>query len=477
MIENIEELKLSESYSFDVNVEYENSHYAAELNLTPRRIKLKVVAEGSEERKFKLAWKDIDTLTCHKLNTTFLLVGLKLISGKNSTIERYPKQRSYFESVYEVEHAIYFTTFVGHKPLFSGIDIRSETIATWVGGTVNQEKIIQEYYAGATLHDHPELLEEFSTPIADEGLIGIGYNLSIFYSPPEYKAGLTFPPSLTVRFVNPSDPAKTIEFMEELYTLFSFITGDEVEIEIITFLYNGSGFGLQNSPTIYYPRDKYPRRGVHRPILFPLSRNLRFNQLGLPEFPLGALGAYFALSKQERQHFEKYVRYRRLSNIEERFLGYFRILETLCFKERFYFDETALQKLADRAKPYLVKYFNDAKSVASFIKRLPKFNASKYNTERCIQDYFETIPKEISGKWEYQKGNISSICKLRNDISHANNYNVDQLTIKKMVAFVETLLVFSLFEKLGINIGSESNILNRFGGYSLVIKREVPKSS
>jgi hypothetical protein len=38
---------------------------------------------------------------------------------------------------------------------------------------------------------------------------------------------------------------------------------------------------------------------------------------------------YFSLDLSELSHYGKYVKYRRMENVEERFLGYFRILEKL----------------------------------------------------------------------------------------------------------------------------------------------------
>ncbi len=464
---HIDELFLDNSYTFHVNVEYESSHYAAVLSLTPRRIELKIMGEISEDRGLRPPWGNLETLRCRDLNTSFLLVGLKAISGWTSTVERQPKHIGFFENVYEVQHVIYFAKGAGSKLAFYGVDIRSMTISNWVGYTSTQDKIMEVEHNRAALLEQPDLLKEFLVSIPNIGSIGVGYNLSFSYSLTEYKAGIAFPPSLTFGFASECGPAKAIELMEELYILFAFITGGELTIEKITFLYRTSGGRWASTPTVYYPRDKYPKR-EGRSVLFPLSLNLRSDQSELPEFPLAAFAKYFALDIRERRYFEKYVRYRRLNNIEERFLGYFRVLESLCFKERFYFDQQALQKLSDKAKPYLVKYFGDAKTVGSFLKRLPKFNASRYNTEKCIRDVFEAIPGDITKRWGLQKKDIGSICKLRNDISHANDYEVDDFLIQEMTGFIEILLIISLFDKLGVDLRKSESILHRYNEYSLV---------
>ncbi len=137
-----------------------------------------------------------------------------------------------------------------------------------------------------------------------------------------------------------------------------------------------------------------------------------------------------------------------MENPEERFLGYFRILESLCFNKKSYLDEVLLEKLSNRIKPYLIKVFGDKKSVTSFLKGLPRYNNSKYNTQKCILDFYLKIPVLLSGTWKLEKSNIGEICKLRNDITHANDYSISDSRLEENVKFIEVLLVFSLFEKL-----------------------------
>ncbi|MGK9541634.1 hypothetical protein O6449_24195, partial [Salmonella enterica subsp. enterica] len=81
-----------------------------------------------------------------------------------------------------------------------------------------------------------------------------------------------------------------------------------------------------------------------------------------------------------------------MSNVEERFLGYFRLLETLTFKSSTYLDSAKLDALCKRFEPFFLRYFCDKKSVQGFFKRLPSFNASKYNTEKCMVDFYKSLP-------------------------------------------------------------------------------------
>ena len=77
-----------------------------------------------------------------------------------------------------------------------------------------------------------------------------------------------------------------------------------------------------------------------------------------------------------------------MPNPEDKFLGFFRILEKLTFKGKEFVDADKLNQLIDKTRLFLYKNLGNKKSVDNFLKRLPKWNKSKYNTEKCIQDFF-----------------------------------------------------------------------------------------
>jgi len=139
-----------------------------------------------------------------------------------------------------------------------------------------------------------------------------------------------------------------------------------------------------------------------------------------------------------------------MTNTEDRFLGYFRVIESLTRKQKEYLDPEKLNDLLIRSKPFLHKKFKDKKNVNSFIKGITRYNKSKYNTAKCIQDFYNEIPSATTKYWKYQKHDIQKICQLRNDITHANDYQITNQELYLITCFIELLLIFALALQLGI---------------------------
>ena len=473
----VSELNLEESYDFPVVIASGADRFAGELSLTPRKLSLRVMGERTDERRYQLPMSS-DLLACEASNGYFILVGVEFRSGGWRMIEHYPKPRSFFEDHFEVEHALYLTTNAGGRPdeiRFFGLELQANAIAEWVGNTKKQEQILAEYERGGPLFGDPSLLYEFVAVLGSEDRLGVVYNLSTFYSSPEFKAGVTFPPSLNAFFASSKTPAQALSFFYELYALFAFLIGDELDLKKILLSYTGVA-GLQRKASVYCPRERTPGRRRDPYVLFPLSRNLRFDTQRLLPVPLELFNAYFALDAPARKRFDKYVRYRRLQNVEERFLGYFRLLEALCHSRETYFDEGALVSLARRAKPYLTKKFGDAKAVRSFIRHLPWFNTLRHTTEKRIGDFFETIPTTESERWKFERGDLAAVCKLRNDITHANHYAVKAARVEEMAYLIEVLLVLKFLLQLGVEMSQGLEVVRRLPRYRWILK-PAPTSS
>lgn len=464
----IKSLELGKSYTFNVIAEDGVNHFAAKLNLSPEAIILKVMGERHEGRDFSSGWGEIDQLTCRDLNSTFLLQKLRLVSGSSRMIPHSNRSIGFFENVYEVDHVIFSPDSICQAAIVLSLSIHSEAINKWVGNTEKQEEIIRSYHNKEPIFDSPEKLTEFGQRIPNYGGVYVGYNLSMHSSSPEFSSGISFPPSISLVFENPIGINASYYKYIEIYSLLALFNGNDFAVDLIEVRFGSSSFS--QAGTIYFPTTNNIPRHDQGYSLFPLGKNIRFDSLGLPELPLDSFNNYFSLPDKKRGYFKKLLRYQRMDNPEERFLGFFRILESLCFKKKFFLDEDLLEDLSKRIKPYLIKRFGDKKSVTSFLKGIPRYNGSKYNTEKCIQDFYVKVPVEISKNWKFQKSDIGSICSLRNDITHANDYYVSEYEIEEKSKFVEVLLILALFESINIELPVSSRIINRLSGYHLVTK-------
>lgn len=465
----IESLDLTESYHFDVTIEDGLNNFAAKLDLTPGRVLITIMGERHDKRNCKLGFGDIDQLICRDLNKTFFLHKLRLVRGNSRPISHHPKNIDFFEFSFEVEYVIFIPTI--HKNCnIKSFSIHSDAINKWIGNTNTQEEIVRAYNRKEPIFtDSPKF--EFIVTLENIGILGVRYHLSMYSSSLNFRSGIIFPPLFLFTFFKNICFEELKETFDKTYNLLSFFIGGDFLINRIEVGFSSMKFN--NTGSLYYPiKDNFPRYDQNYNFL-PLGINLRHNSSRLPPLPLDAFNKFYTLPEEKAGYFSKYLKYKRMNNIEERFLGFFRILETLCFKQKSYLDEKLLSELSEKAKPCLINKFNDKKNVTSFLKGLPRYNNSKYNTEKCIQDFYLTLPKSLSAKWKIKKSDIGGICKLRNDITHANDYYASDRELEEKTKFIEVLLIISLCEMLGINLAKYENLVYRIQGYDLIVKREA----
>lgn len=471
MFSRVEKLDLTESYAFNVKTQVESHWYAAKLTLTPQGIRITIYGETNEKRNPKLSWWRVSKLICNDGNHSFALLNLRGIEGRDSTLSRFPEAVGFFEVSYEVGFLVFSPSSIQLQRV-NAIGIQSGMLQNWIGNTVKQEAIIKQYYE-RTLFNEPKNNSEFFVELGNESILSIGYDISIHHMSPNFSAGVNFQPVLTLDYFNAFEVEGLLERYLHLYALLAFLHGSDFFVN--TILLDGDFTGAGKRGSLYYPVQANSLTKVNvNYSFFPISRNLRFDTLGLPELPLDVFLTYFQLTESKSNLFSKYLKYKRLINPEEQFLGFFRLLETLTFKKKTYFDAANLDQLIKRSRSYLVRYFDDSKSVNSFLKALPRFNQSKYNTSKCIKEFMTKLSPEVISAWKFSGKDIDAICKLRNDISHANDYDVDEQNFFEIIKFIEVLLIYALFELVKIEFPEVDKIINRLNGYHLIVHRESP---
>lgn len=468
---NLVALELAKTYDFEVTVSDGTNNFAGKLCLSPYKITITIIGDQNGERNCTLGWGSIEKLVCRDLNKTFFLYNLNFVKGNSRVISHHPKHIWFFESVFEVEYVIFSPTELYKGDLIESINIQSSKVSEWVGNTNKQEQIIIDYNNKVPIFDNPDKLNEFSTQLEGIGALGVGYNLSMHHSSPDFSAGIKFPPSLIIEFISAKSGTAVMNSFLKLYSLLAFFIGNDFLIEQLDISFSSGTFN--NKGTLYYPSTIISPKYEQGYSLFPLGKNIRFDSSELPSLPITSFNNYYSLPKDQCGYFSKYLKYKRLENPEERFLGYFRILESLCFSKKSYLNEELLKRICESAKPYLIKKFADKTNVTSFLKGIQKYNNSKYNTEKCIQNFYMKIPESISSKWKIKKGDIGKICKLRNDITHANDYCISTSAIEEKVKFIEVLLVYSLYKKLGVELTMATKVINRISGYHLITKNQA----
>lgn len=461
-----QKIQLYSDYEFHVIIKQGDFSFSGLLILTPEKITIKFGGDTREDRFYNFEGSKLETLECSNISYNFILSGLHNIAFHAHFLPENPVSIRHFDLVYEVDSVIACPVALDACDI-SKVEIYSSTFNEWLGLTTTQDNILSTYQrqsdkgAESDNGDAPESISisDFFCTIDGFGNVYQRYNVREFTSMHEYGAGMSFPPSLHIKSNECMKHSEIIDLYFKVYNFFSFMHGDELLVECIE-LRSSKDFSWHTG-YLYYPSLKDRLKFSKSYSFFPLGRNLKFNTQGLPELPEKAFECYFSLESKLQGVWGKYIKYRRMKNIEERFLGYFRLLETLTFKSNTYLDPAKLEKLCKKFEPFFIRYFGNKKSVKSFFERLPAFNRSKYNTEKCIVDFYKTMPAELKKNLQLDQASIGSICKLRNDISHANDYYISEEDLWIKCVFVESLLISSMLKGIGIPLSDVGRVIGR----------------
>ena len=449
MLEKITELELDREYSFDVIYREGDAGYAATLILTPQQITFKVMSE----RKTSLGWNDKEARCEGSRNSNFFLKGMTCKATRSSAISHSPSV-SFYEVEFTVESVILCPEGAPGDGVFYAVNIISETIADWIGYTKTQDKILEASAAGLDVWG---LLTEFSIEVNEMEALGVEYKGVYSHSPSLFNQSFTFPPSLfyILGFDHALDPFSAYI---KVYNLLSFLCGFELSVQRVALDYDV--FGHQRSASLYFtnPRGKVkPSRSV----LFPLGKDLRFNHAALPPFPLASFAHYFSPDSDLPDILDKYVKYRSMGNGEDRLLGYFRLLEKHCYSKKNYLSDDMFSRFTRVAKGWAKANGVVTKEIKSFEKGLKRFNGQKYNTEKCLKDFLRSLPSVIRVELGISEDNLLEACTLRNNITHANKYERDELRIRFVEVCIHHLLIFALLQKLEVPLDGLANLPRR----------------
>lgn len=456
-LENAKKIDLSQSYKATVTIVTNGHSFAGTVELTPSGITLTMRGEQSESRSHDFNRWEMPSLRCSAYNKDILLFGLEMKTM--SEIRLGPGNSvSYFDYTYSAAHAI-----VGpgmHGAEFDYLKIYSPSIAEWVGITKTQQNIVSQIDSGKFEFGKDD--NEFIACTEDK-FMTLKYNLRIGSSLEEFRVGATFPPSLDIGYRNYFTGDNASKELLKTRDFLDVVTGVDTPISRIElFRRNHSGEACY----LYIPAEIGGNQAYQRYSLFPLSRNTGPFDRGLPPITDQVITNYLDLQDDPQSKWHKYVTYRKMGSLEERFLGYFRLLESMVFQEQHYFDETKLRETLDKGANFLSKNLNAKKQqIREFSARIERLNKTKYNTETCIRKFMETLPTELTDNWRFKKTDLAKICKLRNDITHANNYFEKEDDMRAKILFIEVLLIINLFKQIGITLADSAKIIPRLSAY------------
>jgi hypothetical protein len=455
MFDKVTELELNKEYFFNLVYREGDSGYAATLHLTPELITFKVISE----RNFNLSWNSIEA-KCEDTGNVFLLKGLYCTGSKTSTISHIPSV-GLREIEFSVECVLFCPGGEPHDGEFESIAIYSSTVNEWVGYTTTQQKIFEKSFER---EDVEPFLTEFSTAINDNEEISVQYNGRFRQSHLLYEQGFTFPPSLCYLLDSKENATDPFSVYTRMYNLLAFLTGTEPSIQTVVISYHTRGYRQEGS--LYCLNNSLKPKRSDTYAMFPLGKDPLFEDWGIAPFPLHSFVLYFSPDSEIPDLLEKYVKYRNMGNVEDRLLGYFRLLEKHCYKRKHYLPEDKFVRFSRIAKGWAKANCSmTTKQIKSFEGGLKRFNGQKYNTEKCVADFLHSLPEQIQSGLGVTADLLTEICTLRNNITHANKYHIEEIRLHTLTAHIHHLLIFAILEKLGVVLAGIANLTARLRSY------------
>ncbi|TKF99560.1 hypothetical protein FCV76_18375 [Vibrio sp. F13] len=453
-------LKLNETYTFDVSVRDERKLFAGKLTLSPSKCTLRVMGERRPSYEFSQSTK----IECSSFDKSFLLFELTTHYQSSQTLQSTADEHvGFFEYEFEVGFVICTDSRFNSFETAVSFSIDADMNKKWVGYTKHQKRLVDKFHTRKLNPLSVDALE-FTQELEGYGCLNLFYDCEIHGHSDNFTSGMNFPPKLKVKFDTPILMENLHFEYKKFYDLMTLLIGSDFKVDIVEVV--GERNKFSSNVSAYFPvtQKTYER---DYPV-FPLSHNQMFHSLPIPEFPLDAFNKYYRLPEDERITFTRYLRYRRVRSEEERFLGYFRLLESLVYKSKSYVEPDALTELLGNSEASIIEKLKgkgSAKDIRKLISRIGRLNKSKYNTSKCLIDYYAKLPSELKQSIDFDNQGIEKVCKLRNDITHANAYSVDEKTLHKYISFVNMLLCVALFEKIGVHPELSSMVVHRLDGF------------
>ncbi|GFM73007.1 hypothetical protein PSCICL_39990 [Pseudomonas cichorii] len=466
-------IHLHEEYETRVTVKGSRGSFSAELKLCPDGISLKISGDETQLRSWgNIEWQ-LAQLVCESTYKTFVLFDLHCTKSGSHFLEDGIDSVIHTSLHYSAEYAL--ITQGDRKDFnFYSMHIHSPSLSKWIGYTEKQQEIVENQTIGPRAGIMSGLgdldLFEIFVDCENYRSVGIHYDLKSTASPLDFEVGVRFPPVFCFFANDDIAPHDIMPLYIRSYSFLSLLYGDELRIEKIEL---GDDTPYNQTSHLYIPKSKSPRMSSFTYIWFPLAHKLRFNDRDISSFPLESIAKYFSSDYAHHDKWWKYIKYRRMENIEERFLGYFRLLESLTKKSKPYLDPGKLKIQVARAENILTKLFGNRKEVRGFLHGIARYNMSKYNTEKCMLDFYKKLPESRTANWSLGGKDLNSICKLRNDISHANEYYISSEDLLANTTFIESMLLIALLETVDVAIEDSSKMIGYLSGAHLIRPHEL----
>jgi len=420
----ITNLSLLEKYELDIHIKFDNQKpIKGKLFINQNLIYLEI---NNTDFNFDLNYKN---LICeYKHSHEIELVELN-----------YSKYQSDFYShtkdiVYTVEKVLFKENNAKNK--YKKRIIKSEDINTWVGFTKLQRELGFEIKQ-RIFNQHKE---NFKFIDCNYFILNIFYEINTKQDTLNGKITYTYLPYIELDFKENLNFEEVEKIYFELLYLFYILLGFDLNVDQV--ILKSEQENCTN--TYFYYKKDY--KVVQKNSIFVSLSNDLFEQYR-EELNLQIFQNYFKLNDYNKSFFKAFRKYKNFHYTEDKLLGYFRILENLMFDKKEVFTENYMgiylqnitslgeEKLKEKSKleKVLNKSIRDRKEMIKFVIFHNKVLDILSNNYKLIVTFID----------------VEKIVKLRNDISHFNDYKIIQNDLEKYIDYLEFLVNYVLLKLIG----------------------------
>lgn len=438
MINKVEKLLLTRKYELGIHIKFDNENpIKGNLIIDQNSIHLKIY-----NTTFDFSFNYENLICEYNHNIEIELINLEYL--KYST-DYYSHTK---DIVYRIEKVLFKEC--NSKSNYKKLIIKSKDINNWIGFTKLQRTIGFEVQQ-RLFNQHKELFKFID---CNDFILNIFYEINTNQDTFNGTIKYTYLPYIELNFKRNLKFKEVENIYFELLDLFYLLLGFDLGVEQVNFKTEEDYY---NNTYFYYKKDY---ETIERNSVFISLANDLFEQYR-ESLKLEIFQNYFQLDKYKKSFFKAFRKYKMFHYTEDRFLGYFRILENLMFNKEEKFTEsykeiyleniTLLDEDKLKEKSKLVEVLNkpiiDRKEMIKFIVFHNIVLNVLSNNYKLIVDFID----------------VEKIVKLRNDISHFNDYKITQNDLEKYIDYLEFLVNYVLLRLIGY---SDENFINNLKFYS-----------
>lgn len=416
-------------------------NYVSELTINESGIKIRLLEFGTKSRESSTEIISLRSVVFQRGVDHYLLFSLELDDFSFMAIG---SERVFRDHVFSAQGFLYSHVQLNQEELFTSIEVYGDGITKWSGNTRKLNKIME----GALSNKIPctEDCLEFQKNITNVGIISLSYSYRYGGLEGLHTVGMNVKPRMSITFEKPVTFNSLIDHYIDLYMILRFFIGNSLMISDVK-IQSVSSYGRDHAQ-LYMAEKKEDKKNLNNGLLLPYSSIYRDSSED--DFPSSAWEVYYHPDNREvKELIKKYVTYAMIQNNEEKFLGFYRIIEAMTLEKSCYVDEDKLSNLLKRAKPLLAKRFPNT-SLSDFFRAIKTSNKSKSNTERGIHHFINSLSDTLIDRFKLKEIKISDICISRNKIIHQPLFSETPEKIYNNMQKVELLIKMAILIRLGV---------------------------